>query len=296
MTQGTIIIRFGDHNLDEYEFSPKSSVKEEPPAYLVEAAHLIMMNREPGFDLDSIPEDDLYILGEICTGHNDGVYLLEREGAECFIVTLAPTSIAGIIDAIALDCPGPLMAGNTFNFIERKLSNLPPQYIHPKLKPILKSTSGVVLYRKQVIEIAKVIAEYTQDELNDLSMTLAECKPGEINSHRKRFIDGAVRDWIDGPTAEAIFKQIAYFSSYDYLDEWQAAEHAHLAYRSAYMRHHYPEDYLVALDNTRIDRKATHETIEAPEHLNPLVSRLIKAKHVGQEYSKRTSEKLASYW
>lgn len=57
MHQEAIIIRFGDHDLDEYEFSPKSSVKEEPPAYLVEAAHLIMMNKEPGFDLGSIPED-----------------------------------------------------------------------------------------------------------------------------------------------------------------------------------------------------------------------------------------------
>lgn len=296
MALETIIIRFGDHDLDEYEFSPKSSAIEDTPVYLVEAAHLIMMNREPGFDLDSIPEDDLYILGEICTGHNDGVYLLEREGAECFIVTLAPTSIAGIIDAIALDCPGPLMAGNTFDFIERKQNNLPPLYIHPMLKPILKGTYGVVLYRKQVVEIAKVIAEYTQDELNELRMLLAECKPGEINSHRKRFVDGTVSDWIDVPTAEAIFKQIAYFSSYDYLDEWQAAEHAHLAYRSAYMRHHYPEDYQAALDNTRLDRKTINETIEAPERLNPLVSRLIKAKHVGQEYSKRTSEKLARYW
>lgn len=188
------------------------------------------------------------------------------------------------------------MAGNTFDFIERKQSNLPPQYIHPKLKPILKNTSGVVLYRKQVVEIARVIAGYTQDELNVLSILLAECKPGEINSHRKRFVDGAVSDWIDVPTAEAIFKQIAYFSSYDYLDDWQAAEHAHLAYRSAYMRHHYPEDYQAALDCTRPDRKTIHEIIEAPEHLNPLVSRLIKAKYVGQEYSKRTSEKLASYW
>lgn len=296
MADETIKIRFGEYDLEEYDF-PAIPCASEPPAYMLEAAYLIDMNKQPGFDFDSIPEDDPYIFQEICIGNNDGVYLLERKGVECFVAALAPTSIAGIIDVIVLDRPGPLLVGVTADFIERKQSNLPPQYIHPKLKPILRNSCGVVLYRKQVIEIAGVIAGYTQNEQNELRMLLEECKPGELISHKKRFIDAAVGNWVDVSTAEAIFKQIAYYSKYDYFDEWQASDHALLAYRSAYMKHHYPEEYQTALDNTRFDRCAAKTVvIEEPEHLNPLVSRLLKAKITGQEYQQKASEQISRYW
>jgi DNA polymerase-3 subunit alpha len=188
------------------------------------------------------------------------------------------------------------MAGITFDYIEKKQSSLPPQYIHSKLKPVLSSTCGLVLYRKQVIEVAGCIAGYSQEEQYALKTTLVECKPGELSVHKNRFMDGAVSNLVDATTAEAIFKQIAYFSSYDFYDEWQASEHAILAYRSAYMRHCYPEDYQTALDNTRIDRNAEKETVvKAPEDLNPLVLRYIKAKLAGQQYQQKTSDQLSNY-
>lgn len=283
MTDETIKIRFGEYDFEEYDF-PAIPCSSEPPAYMLEAAYLIGMNKQPGFDLDSIPEDDPYIFQEICIGDNDGVYLLKRKEAECFLVTLTPISIAGIIDVIVLDRPGPLLAGITSSYIERKQSSLPPQFTHPKLKPILKNTFGVVLYRKQVTEIAGVIAGYTREEQNELRILLEECKPGELISQKKRFVDAAVSNWVDVTAAEAIFKQIAYFSKYDYFDEWQASEHALLAYRSAYMKHHYPKDYQTAVDNTRFDRNSASGTvIETLEHLNPLVSRLLKAIITAQE-------------
>lgn len=296
MAQGTIIIRFGDDDQQEYEFSQKSDVSEEVPLYLLEAAHLIKINKDPDFDFESIPENDPFTTHEVLYGGFDDVYQMNSVGAECFKAFIVPESISDYLDILALDCPGPLMAGITFEYMERRQSSLPPQYIHPKLKPVLSSTYGLVLYRKQVIEIAGCIAGYTQEEQCALKTTLDECKPGELSGHKNRFMDGAVSNWVDATTAEAIFKQIAFFSSYDFYDEWQTSEHAILAYRSAYMRHSYPEDYQTALDNTRIDRQAEKETVvKAPEDLNPLVFRYIKAKLAGQQYQQKTSDQLSRY-
>ncbi len=296
MPNETIKIKLGEFDHEEYDF-PEILCASEPPAYMIEAAYLIGMNKQPGFDLDSIPEDDSYIFQEICISNNVGVYLLERAGSDSLLVALDPTSIGEIIDVIVLDRPGPILAGITSDFVERKQSNLPIQYIHPKLKPILKNTCGLVLYRKQVVEIAGVIAGYIQNEQNELRILLEECKPGELISHKGRFVNAAVSNWVDLTAAEAIFKQIAYFSKYDYFDEWQASEHALLAYRSAYMKHHYPEDYQTALDNTRLDRCAAPKTVtEEPEHLNPLVSRLLKARINGQSYQQTPSEQMSRYW
>lgn len=295
MIRDTIIIRFGDDDQQEYEFSQKSDVSE-VPSYLLEAAHLIKMNKEPEFDFDLIPENDPFTTHEVFYDGFPDVYLMNSVGAECFKTFMVPESISDYLDILALDCPGPLMAGITFDYIERKQSSLPPQYIHPKLKPVLSSTYGLVLYRKQVVEIAGCIAGYTQEEQYALKTTLGECKPGDLSGHKSRFMHGAVSNWVDATTAENIFKQIAYFSSYDFYDEWQASEHAIIAYRSAFMRHCYPEDYQTALDNTRIDRKAEKEAVvKAPEYLNPLVLRYIKAKLAGQQYWQKRSDQLSNY-
>lgn len=282
MSKETIKIRFGENDLEEYDFSPHP-MEAEPPPYLIEAAYLIGMNKEPGFELDSIPENDFFTFEEIAYRSVDGVFLLERAGAINFFMSLLPLTIAGLIDVIALDCPGPLMAGVTADFIDRKNSNLPFGYPHTKLKPILKNSCGIILYRKQVIEIATAIGGYSAEEQNELRITLDSCNPGGISDQRRRFVEGAVKNWVDADIAESIFKKMAYFSAYDYYDEWHAADYAHIAYRSAYMKNNYPEDYQTALDNTHhLEKCSVPETMETTTELNPLISRLLKAKIEGQ--------------
>ncbi len=287
MSNETIKIRFGEFDLEEYDFSTHPS-EAEPPPCLLEAAYLIGMNKEPGFDLDSIPENDFFTFEEIAYQCVEGVFLLERAGALSFFLSMLPTTIAGLIDVIALDCPGPLMAGVTAEFIDRKSSNLPFGYAHPKLKPILKNSCGIILYRKQVVEIAAAIGGYTTEEQNELRLTLESCKPGDISGHRNKFVDGAVKNWVDADVAEAIFKKMTYFSCYDYYDEWHAAGYAYLAYKSAYMRNNYPEEYQSALDNTRhLEKCSILEIMETLTALNPLISRLLKAKVEGQVYGRK---------
>lgn len=296
MSLTTIKIKYGDDDSQEYEFSPKSSLSEIPP-YLLEAAYLIKMNKDPDFDFDSIPENDPFTLHEVLYGGFDDVYQMKSEGAECYNIFLIPESISDFMEILSLDCPGPLMAGNTYSYIERKQSNLPVSFIHPMLKPILKNSYGLVLYRKQVVEIAGVIAGYSPEEQNELKIMLDNCKPGDLNSHRKKFLDGAAKNWVESSTANVIFKQIVYFSGYDYFDEWQASDHAMLTYRSAFMRYCYPEDYQTALDNIRHNQNKVKGTvIEAPGELNPLIGRLLKARLIGQKYQEVTSDLRYSYF
>lgn len=285
----TLNIRYGENNLQEYVFNAPVN-NPEPPQHLLEAAFLVGKNKAPGLELDDIPESDNYIFDELVLGDATGLYLLESDGAQCFTQMLQPREISDLIYLIALDCPGPLLSGSLAEYIDRKSQDFPISYMHPSLKPILQHTNGAILYRKQVVEIAKTIAGYTVEEANELRMTLDSCEPGGISDHRHRFIAGTVKNWLDQPTAERIFKRIAYFSRYDFLDEWQVADHALISYRSAYLKFHYPEEYLAALDNCNKAKVQTAwEEDDAIEELKPLINRLMQARIAAENFSGKAS-------
>ncbi len=273
----TLKIKYGENNFEEYIFEAPDDTPE-PPPYLQEAAYLVEKNKEPGLEFDDIPENDEYIFDELVLGNPAGLYLLESWGAQCFTRMLEPSEISDLIYVLALDCPGPLFSGALAEYIDRKSKDFPISFMHPRLKPILQHSCGAILYRNQVVEIATVIAGYTGEEANELSVMLEECLPGEISTHRHRFIAGAVKNWVDQQTAERLFKRIAYFSRYDFRDEWQAADHALLAYRSAYLKFHYPEEYLAALDNCNRAKVQPAWVADCAVELSPLVNRFMQAR------------------
>lgn len=278
-------IKYGESNLTEYTFETPDDYSE-PPAYLQQAVYLVAKNKEPGLELDTIPENDEYIFDELVLGDVSGVYRLESYGAQCFTQMLLPRNIPDLMYVLALDCPGPLLSGALAEYIDRKNSSLPISYMHSGLKPILKNSNGAILYRDQVVEIAKAIAGYSEQEANELRITLESCLPGDIGNHRHRFVAGAVKDWLDQPIAERIFERIAWFSRYDFRDEWQAADHALMAYRSAYLKIHYPEEYMTAMDNcmgTKVQPSCN--ACEATADLKPLVTRFMQARITAEDFS-----------
>jgi len=280
----TLKIKYGENNLAEYIFGAPED-NPEPPPYLLEAAYLVEKNKAPGLELDDIPENDDYIFDELVFGDTTGLYLLESYGAQCFTQMLLPRGISDLVYLIALDCPGPLLSGSLAEYIDKKSQDFPVSFIHPRLKPILQHSNGAILYRNQVVEIAKVIAGYTGEEANDLRITMESCLPGEISNHRHKFIAGAVKNWIDQSTAERIFKRIAYFSCYDFRDEWQAADHALLSYRSAYLKFHYPEEYLTVLDNrNKAKVRPAWEADDAVAELKPLVSKFMQIRIAAENF------------
>lgn len=281
----TIKIKYGENNCWEYVFESPDD-HPEPPPYLLEAAYLVEKNKEPGLEFDGIPENDQYIFDELVLGGDEGLYLLESDGARCFTLMLEPRGICDLIYLLALDCPGPLLSGALAEYIDRKSRDFPISFMHPRLKPILQHSNGAILYRNQVVEIAKAIAGYTGEEANELRITLENCVPGGISNHRHRFIAGAVKNSVDLPTAERIFKRIAYFSRYDFRDEWQAADHALISYRSAYLKFHYPEEYVTALDNCNVGKvQPEWEVDEAVAELAPLINRFMQARIAAKDFA-----------
>ena len=281
----TLRIKYGENSFNNYIFEAPDN-NSEPPPYLQQAAYLVAKNKEPGLELDTIPENDDYIFDELVLGDLTGAYRLESYGAQCFIQMFQPQDISDLIYILALDCPGPLLSGALSEYIDRKSQNLPISYMHPGLKPILRNSHGAILYRNQVVEIAKSIGGYAAEEANELRMTLEECLPGEIRNHQHRFISGAVKNWLDQPIAERIFERIAWFSRYDFRDEWQAADHALMAYRSAYLKIHYPEEYMTAMDNcmgTKVQPSCN--ACETTADLKPLVTRFMQARITAEDFS-----------
>lgn len=285
----TLKIRYGENNLNEYVFEAPAD-NSEPPPYLREATFLVSKNKEPGLEFDSIPEDDDYIFDELVLGDAAGLYRLESYGAQCFTQVLQPRGISDLIYLLALDCPGPLLSGALAEYIDRKSKDFPVSFINPRLNPLLQCSHGAILYRKQVIEIAKAIAGYSGEEANELRLRLENCLPGGISDHRHRFIAGAERNRVDRPIAERLFKRIAYFSRYDFRDEWQAADHALIAYRSAYLKFHYPEEYLAALDNCNVAKgPAAWEEDAAVAELAPLVNRFMQARIAAEKFGDKAN-------
>lgn len=295
----TITIQYGEHSSAEYKFS---ALRTEPeiPQYLHDAAYLISKNKEPGFELGTIPEEDKATFSELAWGGVRGVYLLDTLGAEYSTLFIEPSCTCELAHILALDRPGPLLSGvQLTDFIDKKRGIKPISFKHPKLRPILNESCGTILYRKQVIEIARDLACYTEEALLDLETTLESCQPGGIRGHRHQFIDGAVSNWVDRSTAESLFRNVEYFSSYDFFDEWHVADHALLAYQSAYMKFNYPEEYNTALNNHGLTtsfyyRTGGHNVVDKP--LDPLVDRLMNARLSVENYPKKIKDYWSQFW
>jgi len=266
-----------------------------PPVFLHKAALLINKNKEPEFTLEAIPEDDPTTLQEIWSGNTEDMFLLDTDTIRGCAVKLKPTSTKEINEVLALTCPGVLYGGGADDYIDRKHSRKFIKYfgkenrreliryykrMHGKnrveclpqdFEPILAETYGVILYRRQVIDIFRCIAKYSDEELNDLRITLEQCDPGGIADHRKRFVSGVKQAGIVGAAGEALFAKLSRFSRYDFFDAWQAAEYGRLAYYSAYMKTHYPDEYYAALGKS------------LPQIIQPFAQYSEKARHLATE-------------
>jgi len=242
-----------------------------PPAFLHKAALLINKNKEPEITIEAIPEDDPTTLQEIWSGNTEDMFLLDTDTIRGCAVKLKPTSTNEIREVLALTCPGVLYGGGVDDYIDRKYGRKFIKYfgkenrreligyykrMHGKnrveclpldFEPILAETYGVILYRCQVVDIFRCIAKYSDEELNDLRITLEQCDPGGIANHRERLITGVKRAGIVGAAGEALFAKLSRFSRYDFFDAWQAADYGRLAYQSAYLKTHYPDEYYAAL-------------------------------------------------
>ena len=210
------------------------------------AVELINGRHEDGLDIDNIPMDDADTFRLIQSGRTVGTFQLASSGMRTLMRDMMPSRFEDIIALIALYRPGPLKANMHRVFIDNKAGREPVSYPHPSIKEVLEETHGVIVYQEQAMRIATVLAGYSGKEADELRKAMAKKKPEIMLAHRQKFLEGASALDIDAATATRVFDLIEKFGGYGFNKSHSAA-YAFVSYQTAYLKAHYPSEYMAAL-------------------------------------------------
>ena len=228
---------------------------------VLEDAAKMVRKTQPGFRVEDIPEDDAESFRMIADGHTSGVFQLESTGMTGVCTQLRPRSIEDITAVIALYRPGPM--DSIPRFIEWSQHPEKVSYKHELLRPILAVTYGCIVYQEQVIQIFQQLAGFSLGQADMIRRAMSKKKHAVIDAERvafvhgdeKRGIDGAVRRGVPEKVADSIYDEILDFASYAF-NKAHAVSYAIVAYRTAYMKRHYPREYMAALISSVLDSSA----------------------------------------
>lgn len=204
----------------------------------------------PNFSVDNIPINDKATLNMMANGHTMGVFQYESEGMTNVVKTFKPENIEDLIAILSLYRPGPMDSIPTY--IHNRFHPSDIVYDTPILKPILDVTYGCIVYQEQVMQICRDLAGYSLGRADIVRRAMSKKKHSVMESEREVFVDGAVKNGVERKIAEKIFNDMAAFSSYAF-NKSHAAAYGYVAYQTAYLKCHYPREYMAALITSVMD-------------------------------------------
>ena len=213
---------------------------------------------DPAFSMDKAPDDDPETFQMLTEGKTQGVFQLESAGMTGVCVNMKAGSIEDITAIVALYRPGPM--DSIPKFIANKLDARKVTYKTPQLEPILKVTYGCIVYQEQVIEIFKQLGGYTMGQADNIRRAISKKKMKVIESERKTFvygdkdqgIEGCIARGVSEAAAQSIYDEIVDFANYAF-NKAHAVCYAVVAYQTAYLKCHYPRQYMAALMTSVLD-------------------------------------------
>jgi DNA polymerase-3 subunit alpha len=210
------------------------------------AIQLVEKNYQVKIELSQIPLDDPGVFALLGSGSTLGIFQLESSGMKDLLIKLKPENFREVIALVALYRPGPLKSGMVEDFIKRKHGQESIRYDLPELKEILKDTYGVIVYQEQVMRIASKLADFTLEDADILRRAMSKKDPKEMDMQKEKFLGGARKNRINLNKAEKIFDLMAKFAEYGFNKSHSAA-YALIAYQTAYLKAHYPIEFMAAL-------------------------------------------------
>ncbi len=216
----------------------------------------------PDFDINKVPLDDQKVFKMMSEGHTDGIFQYESAGMRRVLSSLKPTSIEELIAIISLYRPGPMDSIDTYIFNKSNPDKI--KYKTEKLEKILNVTYGCIVYQEQVMEICRELAGYSYGRADIVRRAMSKKKHDVMDKERQNFIyglkrddgsiecEGAVARGVDEAVANEIFDEMSNFASYAF-NKSHAAAYAVLAYRTAYLKRHYPAEFLASLLTSFLD-------------------------------------------
>ena len=218
----------------------------------------LVRRHSPGFRIEEVPEDDKETFEMLSAGRTSGVFQLESTGMTGVCVGLKPKGIEDITAIISLYRPGPM--DSIPRFIECSAHPEKITYKHELLRPILSVTYGCIVYQEQVIEIFRQLAGFSLGQADMIRRAMSKKKHKVIDAERVAFvhgdpernIPGALARGVSEDVANSIYDEILDFASYAF-NKAHAVSYAIVAYRTAYMKCHYPREYMAALLSSILD-------------------------------------------
>ena len=228
---------------------------------VIEDAQKQIRKLDPDFDISKVPDNDPETFAILAEGKTQGVFQLESAGITSVCVNMKPTSIEDMTAIVALYRPGPMDSIPTF--IANKLDPRKITYKTPLLEPILKVTYGCIVYQEQVIEIFRSLGGYTMGQADNIRRAISKKKMKVIEAERKVFvygdpaqnIPGAMAKGVSESVAQSIYDEIVDFANYAF-NKAHAVCYAVVSYQTAYLKCHYPKQYMAALMTSVLDSAA----------------------------------------
>ena len=225
---------------------------------VIEDAEKEIRKLQPDFNIDKVPDDDPETFAMLAEGKTQGVFQLESAGITGVCVNMKPTSIEDMTAIVALYRPGPMDSIPTF--IANKLDHRKITYKTPLLEPILKVTYGCIVYQEQVIEIFRSLGGYTMGQADNIRRAISKKKMKVIEAERKVFvygdpaqnITGCIGHGVPEQVAQSIYDEIVDFANYAF-NKAHAVCYAVVSYQTAYLKCHYPRQYMAALMTSVLD-------------------------------------------
>jgi DNA polymerase-3 subunit alpha len=210
---------------------------------VLDVAVKLLKQRDIDVELATLPIDDAKSYQMLARGDVVGVFQVESQGMRRALVDMRPDRFEDIIALVALYRPGPM--ANIPTYCARKHGDEESEYLHPILEPILKETFGVIIYQEQVMQIAQQMAGYSLGQADLLRRAMGKKIRAEMDKQRDIFVAGAVKNGVPKAQAETIFELLAKFADYGF-NKSHAAAYALVSYHTAYMKAHYPVEFLAA--------------------------------------------------
>lgn len=215
-----------------------------------ETVKLIKETNNIDLDINNIELNDKKTFEMLANGDSIGVFQIESSGMRSVLRQMKADKIEDIIALISLYRPGPM--DNIPTYIKRKLEEEKITYPHPLLESVLKETYGVIVYQEQVMEIAKILAGYSLGGADLLRRAMGKKIKEEMDQQREVFVSGAVKNGIKQKQAGEIFDLVDKFAGYGF-NKSHAAAYALISYQTAYLKAHYPVEFITASTNLEID-------------------------------------------
>ena len=225
---------------------------------VIQDAEKQIQQKEPAFRIDQIPDNDPETFRMLSEGKTSGVFQMESAGMTGVCISMKPSSIEDITAIVALYRPGPM--DSIPRFVANKLDPSKVTYKTPLLEPILRVTYGCIVYQEQVIEIFRTLGGYTMGQADNIRRAISKKKLKVIEAERKVFvygdkdqgISGAIAKGVSEAAAQSIYDEIVDFANYAF-NKSHAVCYAVVSYQTAYLKCHYPRQYMAALMTSVLD-------------------------------------------